>query len=430
MYSIIIENTNYTPRDTFHVVEIEVFTNYSRTGQNFMLQDGNVMTAGTPETGRDIALITNSHDGTEDPLLGSAPDSEVFRFASPAAENNWIKIDFAQPIPYTNDTELQVTFFNQTVTIATHNLGTTVHLLDDSGEILRSYSYQEGGTVSGTAYQSRFWKFQFDFDTQDDSPVITSTSPEDNATDILFDTSFALTFDKEILLADDAGIVLKGGASDIDLAPHFDLRSRINSNTFTIANPELLDSETLYTLSVSEGSFESRYGVKSEPFSFSFRTRGVTDIADVVTRSDDSFYENSLDDGTFPGADSIRVTLPEGIHISSSLSDADVFGVDFNDMASTPTVPLTIDGLPDGVKVKLTKNTAMGRVTSIDISLTGAAVEHLGRDNNTNFSLTFGSEMWEVDTSRYIANDIDYDFQHFFSRYQMVSSREPRNGGF
>ena len=122
------------------------------------------------------------------------------------------------------------------------------------------------------------------------------------------------------------------------------------------------------------------------------------------------FYEANADNGSF--SETITVSLPVGVDVSNAhqMSGSGVFDTDLQNPIN-PALPIEITTLADDLSVRLstTTNTA-GKVTTLKITLTGTANDHEGRDDNSTFTLTFGSNLFEVDEAVFATEDTSFTF--------------------
>ena len=127
----------------------------------------------------------------------------------------------------------------------------------------------------------------------------------------------------------------------------------------------------------------------------------------LFSPSADTWYETeSTDDGSFN--QTLRITFPlEGVEPSSSLSG--VFGTAnaLGNRVGDTSIPVTIDGLPDGLSVTLTQTS-----TGVELNLTGNANAHTKKDN-ASFNLTLLSGFFDT-SALYTPADISFSFDIVF----------------
>ena len=211
-----------------------------------------------------------------------------------------------------------------------------------------------------------------------------------------------------------------------------DTRLSLAGNSLTIELTNSLTPSTLYTFTIPKDTFtllagneeESKEDAKgnakgNDEFSFTFTTAdpGAPIDETLFSHSADTWYETeSTDDGSFN--QTLTITFPlEGVEPSSSLSG--VFGTAnaLGNRAGDTSIPVTIDGLPDGLSVALTQTS-----TGVELDLTGNANAHTKKDDNTNFNLTFLSGFFDT-SALYTSADISFSFDIVFGGKIRWSSR-------
>ena len=154
---------------------------------------------------------------------------------------------------------------------------------------------------------------------------------------------------------------------------------------------------------------DSEENIKSnDEYSFSFTTAnpGADINESIFPLSTDTWYERqNTDDGSFD--QTLDMTFPlDGVYTNSSLSG--VFGTALMDSIGNSTTPITIDGLPAGLSLNLTKTS-----TGIRLNLTGNAIAHAKRIDNTSFDITFLSNFFQT-SELYTSADISFSFDIVF----------------
>ena len=147
--------------------------------------------------------------------------------------------------------------------------------------------------------------------------------------------------------------------------------------------------------------------------SFSFTTQEISGIGEFVIANTNGFYEANADDGSFSETITISLfSLLGNIDISNAhQTSVNVFGTDLQDRPVDTTVPVGISGLADGLSIRLSTDTnTAGKVTTLKVNLIGTATDHEGRVNNSTFTLTFGSNLFEVDEAVFATEDISFTF--------------------
>ena len=405
LHSLLLENTNANPTEPLNLAELEIYTNHTRQGVNLATNMNNSITSGmVGNFGGSANVADRLIDGVRD----NDQLTDLYHSGGDTTTENWVKLTFDPPIfVATNEPSLslvEVVVYNRSI-FQERAEGINIHLLDDMGETIVNF----GGGISLSEVNQDIISILFDLSKLTTAPMIESTSLANNEVNINpFNLEITLSFDQRVDQST-GSITLSGGDSP-DTFAQGDSRVTYNGNDLIIRFTSSLKADTTYTLTLSAGAFKSGSDQTSLEHTLSFTTIPFQNISTLLISDTNAFYEADADDGSFE--DTINIVMPIGVNIKDThRSSSMVFGTDLGNQDATAQVPINISDLPSGLSLELTANTNMdGKVTSIDLALTGNSANHIGRDDNVMLNISLKSDLFDVNTDVYMSEDIPYVF--------------------
>ena len=226
----------------------------------------------------------------------------------------------------------------------------------------------------------------------------------------------AIHFDKSIQFnpnsSSDITLNAAGDIEDNTLFNSEDSRLSIQDKKLTLLLTNLLLVNTEYTFTLPQNTFFDDTDTGNEEYTLTFTTTDKPSIdASLFSINTNTWYERkSTDNGSFDQVITITYpTIPVAVSNNDSLTG--VFDTDLTNQIGTSAVPVTISGLPDGLKLQIAKQT--GGVQGVQISLIGSTTAHQRDIDNTSFKVTFLEEFFIVPND-YVSSDIDFDFDIIF----------------
>ena len=257
-----------------------------------------------------------------------------------------------------------------------------------------------------------------DEDTPPPPPKITLTYPKDKATGIpvAIAVSFEmfLDFDKAVQFnpnsSSDITLVATTNADSTNEDSHQfnaeDSRLSIQGKKLTLLLTNILLTETKYTFTLPQDFLLEDNDIGNKKLSLTFTTARITLDISLLSINTTNWYEaeDSTDDGSFNQVITLMYpTLSYAVSNNDSLTG--FFDTDLTNQIGTPTSPVTISNLPNGLTLRISK-----QPNGSQLRLTGNATSHKRRTDNTSFSLTLHDDFFDVDTS----DNIHFDFDVIF----------------
>ena len=229
----------------------------------------------------------------------------------------------------------------------------------------------------------------------------------------------AIDFDKPIQFnpnspnsSSDITLSATGDTEDTTSFNSEDSRLSIQDKTLTVLLTNLLLVNTEYTFTLPQNTLFDDTDTGNEEYTLTFTTTDKPSIdASLFSINTNTWYERkSTDNGSFDQVITITYpTIPVAVSNNDSLTG--VFDTDLTNQIGTSAVPVTISGLPDGLKLQIAKQT--GGVQGVQISLIGNAISHQRDIDNTSLKITLLEEFFIVPND-YVSSDIDFDFDIIF----------------
>ena len=189
-----------------------------------------------------------------------------------------------------------------------------------------------------------------------------------------------------------------------------DSRLSIQDKKLTLLLSNFLLANTEYTFTLPQNVLLDDIDTGNEEITLTFTTADKINLdISLLSINATNWYENeTVDDGSFNQP--ITIIYPLGVSNNDSLTG--FFDTDLTNQVGSPTSPVTISGLPDGLKLRLSKQANNG-FEEVQIRLTGNATSHVKRIDNTSLSVTFLQDFFNV-SDHYSFQDIDFDFDVIF----------------
>ena len=239
----------------------------------------------------------------------------------------------------------------------------------------------------------------------------------------------AIDFDKPIQFnpnspnsSSDITLSATGDTEDTTSFNSEDSRLSIQDKKLTVLLTNLLLVSTEYTFTLPQNILFDDTDTGNEEYTLTFTTADKFTLDNSFSLNLTTLYENqTTDDGSFEQI--ITITYSTAPAVSNNDSLTGVFDTDLTNQIGTSAVPVTISGLPDGLKLQITKQT--GGVQGIQLSLIESATAHQRDIDNTSFKVTFLEEFFTVPND-YISSNIDFDFDIIFGSAHWSKRRYPQ----
>ena len=171
-------------------------------------------------------------------------------------------------------------------------------------------------------------------------------------------------------------------------------------------------TSTEYTFTLPKNFLFDEDDKGNDEYSFTFTTADkiTVDISlfSINPMNWKSWYETqSTDNGSFDQVITITYpTAPDGVSNNDALTG--FFDTDLVNKIGTPASPVTISGLPDGLKLQISK-----QANGFQLRLTGNATSHQKKIDNTSFTLTLLADFFTF-SEDYNPSEITFDFEIIF----------------
>ena len=247
-------------------------------------------------------------------------------------------------------------------------------------------------------------------------PKVTSSYPKNKATDIPVPVSFEmfLDFDKAIQFnPNSSSDITLVATTDTDSTNEDsrqfdskDSRLSVQGKKLTLQLTNILLAGTEYTFTLPQDFLleDNDIGNKKHSLTFTTADKIILDISLLSINTTNWYETESTDDGSFNQVITLTYPIiPSGVSNNDSLTG--FFDTDLTDQIGTPASPVTISNLPNGLKLRISK-----QANGSQLRLTGNATSHAKKTDNTSFSLTLHDDFFDVDT----ADNIHFDFEVIF----------------
>lgn len=258
-----------------------------------------------------------------------------------------------------NDSQVSVS--NNVLTIHTQNLNPekTYTLLAPKGIVT---------DMVGNKFKGITTKTPFKFDTHDSTaPLLVSTSPSDDSTNVAVSESIVLTFNEDVTPG--SGNFVIGNGTDTRSIPVNNSQITISGKTVTIKQTTDLLPNTNYSVKFASGVIADKVGNLfsgvNDDTTLNFKTVDSSDVS--LLYSGTSFTEASVNDGSIDTV--ITLTLS---------------GDKFAGATNTPLSGVSITNIPTGLTAVITKISD----TVATLSLTGKATAHSNVNDIHNLTVS------------------------------------------
>ncbi|MEN9018259.1 MAG: Ig-like domain-containing protein, partial [Hellea sp.] len=193
--------------------------------------------------------------------------------------------------------------------------GTSFELADDTEYLANDIQIRQTDEAGNTSPVANLSATTTDMD----APIVTSTAPEDESTNVVVDSIINLVFDESVI-AGSGNITITDGASDIRTIAVDDAQIVIEDEVVTINLTDDLNEATEYTVQISDGVFTDVAGnaIIANNNVFNFTTESTTASQLYFTVDSSGVFLDKDEDGYYSGED-VYISSHDGADSNDTL---------------------------------------------------------------------------------------------------------------